>query len=536
MVRRMLLLLVIASLPAYAGMPEAYKFIQQGQYQAAIDTLADDNTPDGLKVRGNCYKALHEWGKAAECYAQITPQTKDTRLWIADCRLAEGNPGPMQELLKEFPDDPLLRLTAGRRYQWMLRFEDAARELKGVEGSEASQRYILCSLSAMRFDDALQYLPIYVKKYPEGIPTVVSGNLYRWKFKVPEVVKVVEDAQDGTKLLKVALADCYVAVHEWSKCLKLLQTIPEDQRDASWFECLAKCYWGQERNKEAVEALQQAINLESTLARQKTLLFYYRDSGNYTAMLEQTKTLVKLWPQYSDEWLLNQGWAYLDLGKYAEAIPIFEDVIANHGNQRWVVRGAWVSLGECLYKLGQGDKVAGKLKDYYEWSDLKIEYLLMQAQIAFHGPRDIDACLSKLDEIIVVYQSDPLARDARAFKMMVLEGDERWEEAAKIQESMANALPVWSTWSRAEMAQRSADSYFQAKKYKDAVAIYRGILGMDISDDIRADITLQVALCQKEQGYVQSAKAYLTTLIRRFPESSAATKSKDLLRLWKEGL
>jgi tetratricopeptide (TPR) repeat protein len=535
----------------------AKALISQGKQIEAIPILdkivASDPTsaPDALLMIGTCYKAQKDWPQAIKYFEKAVAGTetsnirKDIRVQIMDCHLANGAAGEafvcLDKLEADYPDDvPRFHYVIGRRYQWMHQYAEAADELKlalqphktppsDPDITDAAYRYICCSLSAMQFDNALAYLPTFVNLYPERIPDIITKDLYRWKFKVTEVVETVDKASRGTspstvsgQKLRVALASCYISTQDWTKALATIKEVTGDSKH----ELLARCYWGQNETDKAVAELKEAIKMTGSNDLKRLLMEYYRGSGDWGNMLTQTDVLLKDWPEMSHEWLLNKGWALLDADKFDQAVPVFSEAIERYPDQRWVIRGAQVSLGECLYRLGKGQEALTGLKSYYDARpELANEYIMLYAQIMYHGARNYDESLECLDKLT----GTPFAYDAAQFRATVLDGAGRSGEAADAKKRLSDAIPVWSTWTKVPAMTRVAESYFAAGQYPKAIHQYKAILDYEkLPDDLRASAMYKIALCYKEQNRQTLAMGYLNRVISDYPKTQAGIDAKNL--------
>lgn len=241
-----------------SALDNAKALISQGKYAEAIPILdkiasSDPAAPQALKMMGECHKAQKNWLQATKCFEKVLTypeaplQTKDARIQLMDCYLADNETSRgyacLDKLVADYPDDAArFHYVVGRRYQWMHQYAEAAKELREAvklpttdpDAKDAAKRYICCCLSAMDFDGALAYLPTFVSNYPDSVPDIVSKELYRWKFKIPQVIDIVEKASTGDEKnaneLKIGLADCYLATNNWDKGLMVLKSIPDSKR------------------------------------------------------------------------------------------------------------------------------------------------------------------------------------------------------------------------------------------------------------------------------------------------------------------
>jgi tetratricopeptide (TPR) repeat protein len=534
------------------------------EYAQALATLKamDDpaSDPEVLQLMGDCYKGLKDWPQAIKCFEQILTckdspfRVQDVKSWIMDCYLANNEPykalNTLEKLAAEYPDDaPKFYWLVGRRYQWMGQYAEGAKYFKQALkmpktdplAKDAARRFICCSLSAMDWDGALTYLPTFVSDFPDSAPEILSAELDRWKFKtlpaIQVVEKVVAETRGEDKLkLKIGLADCYAAVREWDKARSLLNSVPKSsqQRSAEWHAAMAKCCWGQDKTKEAMTELKEAIKLEGRPEWKKLLMVYYRDSGDNENMLAQAVLLEKELPEETSEWLINQGWAYLDMKQYDKAVPIFRDCISRFPDQRWIIRGAQVSLAECLYRLGKGEQALADLKDYYKARpELQCEYLLLYGQVMYHGARDYAASIAALKKLLADCAGDPLAADARQFLVRVLQTAGRSEEAAEVLRSSSADIPVWRSWDQAELLRSTADMYFRAKDYGRAADTYRELVqAKSGSQEAQAAAIYRLAVCEHEMGNLDSALGHLRRVIAEFPNTSTARQASGSLYVW----
>ena len=555
--------LLVCTTIVRADTKQATDLIKVGDYAGAIAVLRGTNDPQSLQMLGNCYKATKEWYKAIDCFEKLVAapppnvSAKDINAWIMDCHLANNNPSGaynlLDKLIKEYPDSaPQFHYILGRRYMWNHQYAEAVSELrqaiemrKGDPNAwDAAKDYILCCLTAMDFDSALAFLPTLAKEYPDKIPDVVGSQLYRWKFKIPKALEILQGVIDETggstnNELKMGLADCYVAVQNCEKARSILQSMPESYQDSSarWHTSMGKSYWSEYKQDEAVKELKRAIEISNDNNLKRLLMDWYRGKGDWANMLTQTQVLLKDWPENTSEWLLNEGWAYLDLGEYDKAIPIFKGLITRYPDQRWVVRGAIVSLSECLYKSGKKEEALSTVSDYYKDKPaLQSEFLLMYAQALFHGPKDYVQSESYLRKLMAQYVGDPMAYQGKQFLVKVLEVSGKYGEAADIRKGTASAMPVWSPWAKVDLLTRAASDYYEAGKYKEASEVYEELINMDksvLSRNARAECMYQLAQCQLKRGLSRLAESYLGRIISDYPDTPTAETAKQLKQLMK---
>lgn len=474
-----------------------------------------------------------------------------------DCQLADNNPGNALNLLDKLVADYPARAgrfyhVAGRRYQWMHQYGDAAKALRQAvdklkpndpDAKDAAQRYICCALSAMDFNAALDYLPTYAKRYPDGISAVFSSQIYRWKFKIPDAIKAIQKALDempaaSTRAyeLTIALADCYTATENWDKAAFCLASLPKSYQDtsASWNAIQAKCLWGRDEDQKAVESLNRAISLGGGNDLKRLLMEYYRGIADWEDMLRQAQLLQKDWPENTGEWRLNEGWAYLDMGQYEKAVPVFQDAIKRFPDQRWVVRGAQVSLAECLYRLGKKDEALDGLRDYYKSrSELRPEYLYLYGQVMYFAAKDYAEAEKYMRQVVREYPGDPMVYQAKQFLPLTLEMQGNWKDASDRLKAAADAVPAWSTWTKARDLKTAADGYFQGKLYKEAADTYEQAMKMQgISKDVKASLMYKLGLCEKELGHGQLAVTYLQRIVTDFPKTKVYDRARETLSVW----
>lgn len=246
---------------------EAEALILAGEHEAAVRLLTPIKEPESLRILGNCHKRMKNWSRAAACFEELLTYSafpeKDVKTWIMDCYFADGHYSGyrlLDELIETYPDDVgEFYYVVGRRHQWMHRYPAAVEYLgKAIEAlpirhpdaQDAAQRYILCALTSGDFDKALTYLPTYTKHYPEQMPNLIAGQMYRWRSKVLDAIHIIEETLDSMPAgaynrdaVKVGLAEFYVAIRDWGKASKLLASIPEPS--GNWYAVQAKCYRGQ---------------------------------------------------------------------------------------------------------------------------------------------------------------------------------------------------------------------------------------------------------------------------------------------------
>ena len=565
-----LILAVVAGTACFGGEPrqleQARGMWQARQYASGLAIakgISDlDSNPEALQVAAECYKGLKEWPEAIKRFEQILAckrlvfPPQDVKSWIMDCYLANGDPGKafnyLDKLVAEYPNDaPKFQFLLGRRYQWMQQYGEGAKQFKQALkmpktdplAKETATRFICCSLSAMDWDSALAYLPTFAADYPDSVPEILSGQFGRWKFKIPAAIQVIQkaasEARGDDKLkLKIGLADSYAATHDWDKAVSALNSVPKDfqQRSAQWYIVMAKCRRGQSNYQEAVAMLEQAMKLQGGPELKKTLMEYYRDVRDWPNMIATAQALEKELPGDLAEWRINQGWAYLDMKQYEKAAPMFKDLISQFPEQRWIIRGAQVSLAECLYRLGKGDQALADLKEYYKARpDLQVEYELMYAQVMYYGAQDYEKSSAALDKILDDYPGDPLAKDARDFQVRVFASAGRLGDAASVLQSAAADTPAWNTWARKEQLSQAADAYFRAKDYRQAAELY-DVLAKDkvSSKDNRAGAMYRLGVCEHELGHVDAALRCLRKVISEFPGTPAASQASGSIYMWTE--
>lgn len=557
------------TVPPPTPLDAAKALFDQGKYAEAIPILdkiasSDPAAPQALKMMGECYKAQRNWPQATKyfekalTYPDASLQTKDIRIQLMDCYLADNGASRgfacLDRLVADYPDDAArFHYVVGRRYQWMHQYAEAAKELREAvklpttdpDAKDAAKRYICCCLSAMDFDGALAYLPTFVSDYPDSIPEVVSKELYRWKFKIPKVVEIIEKAASGTDKdtteLKIGLADCYVATNNWDKGLATLNGIPTSRRCANWRVAMAKCYWGQNKKSRAVEELKQAIKNGSDLDSKKLLMEYYRGTGDRENMLAQAKLLEKEWPANAGEWLMNQGWALLEMDRCEDAVPVFREAISRYPDNRWVVRGSMVSLAECLYGLDKADEAMADLKAYYDkHPDLKSEYLFVSGQIQRYGPHDNQQSIAILNKLIAEHPTDPLANEASKFLVPGLEAAGQWGEATSILEAQLNGMPSWRDWDRIPVLQQLADCKFRSKEYAEAIDLYREVIASKYATkETYLTAMYRLGMCQQETGDLEEAKHTYRAVLKQYavPEVvRAKTMCALAICYWQTGL
>lgn len=553
------------TISAPSPLDTARALMGQGKYAEAIiilreADLSQSSPSQTLRMLGDCCKAQKNWEQAIEYFGKALPGSqdqateKDIRVQMMDCNLAAGNTGSafaaLDELAADYPNEaPRFHYVIGRRYQWNHEYGKAAKELSEAtklpptdpDAKDAAKRYICCCLSAMDFDGALAYLPTFVSNHPDSIPEVVSKELYRWKFKIPQVIEIVDKAiattgRDTTEM-RIGLADCYLATNNWDKGLSTLKAIPENKRSANWHVAMAKCYWGQERKTEAAEELKQAISMGSGVDSKELLMEYYRDMDEQGHMLAQAQLLEKEWPERTGEWLMNQGWACLNMERYEKAIPLFREAVSRYPDDRWVVRGSLVSLGECLYRLGKGQEALSSLDDYYERRpELKQEHLLIHAKVMWHGAVDSHATTIELKKLIADYPGHSIANEARQFLTKVLLTTGNWDEAVQWLEDQASGIPEWREWDKVAMNRRIAYACFMGKQYAKAANIYKRLMKTENSnEEDRADAMCHLGMCEYKMGHRQSGMVYLSHLIERYPNTPAAKDATGMLRIWAAG-
>lgn len=538
-----------------------------GDCDAALKVLTQITDPsvisEALSSAAVCYRVQKNWSEAIKCYERILTlpsaqlREKDVMSSIMDCHLAANNTSQayayLEKLSSQYPDDiPRFHYVLGRRFYWMHQYADAVKELRqGIkmpksdpEAKDACQKFINCSLSAMDWDGALAYLPTLVRDYPDSVPEVVGKQLDRWKFKIPQAIEIVEKASKeipgDTTGLRIGLADCYVSVRNWGKSAEVLDSVPADRRDRSpdWHAVMAKCRWGQNRRPEAITELKRAIELGGNVELKKLLMDYYRSEADWESMLAQAQLLEKDWPQNTAEWLMNQGWAYLDMKEYAKAVPKFREAITRFPDHRFVVRGSLVSLAECLYRLGKKDEALKTVNDYYaSRSELRAEYYLVYAQTMYYGARDYAQSEAYLRKLLSQYPHDPLVSSARRFLADVAETARDWGGASEALAQDAAAIPAWREWDKVGPMARLADSYFNDKKYGQAADTYKQLLKINhVLPEVRARVLYRLALSQHELGFEQSAVVYLQELIRSYPDEPPAREARGALLVWSGGV
>ena len=279
----------------------------------------------------------------------------------------------------------------------------------------------------------------------------------------------------------------------------------------------------------------------SDLDSKELLMEYCRGIGDLEKMLAEAKLLEKEWPERAGEWLMNQGWALLDMERCEEAVPIFREAISRYPDNRWVVRGCMVSLAECLYRLDKADEAAADLKAYYDkHPDLRSEYLFVSGQIQRYGPHDNGESIAILNKLIADYPSDSLAGEAKKFLVPGLESAGRWGEASKILEAQLNGMPSWREWDRVPIVQELADAHFGMKEYGKAVDLYKEVIASGYSAK-GAQLTAMYRLgkCQQEMGHVKEARNTYRNLLNqdRLSDDLRAKTMVDLgLCYWDTGL
>lgn len=538
---------------------QGIELAKKGNHDAAISILSkitdQAQAPQALLLMASCYKKQRNWSQVIECYQQLLEKypnsvapDKEVKIWIMDYYLADNNihmgSNYLEQLCAEYPEDAhRFHYIAGRRYQWVHKYADAVKELREAvklpntnsNVKDAAKRLICCYLSAGNFDGALEYLSTYIKQYPDQIPNIMIGQTSRWDSRMPDAIQVIEEtlhsmpaSSSNSDAVRIGLAEFYVAIQDWDKASNHLVSIPKPF--GNWYVLRAKCYHGEKEFDRAIETLKQAISLDNSIKLQRLLLEYYRDAGDWKSMLAQTQMLQKGWPDLMPEWRLNEGWAYLDMKEYVKAISVFRDIIKCYPGKRNVVRGAMISLGECLYKIDKGDEAMQELDKYYSSRpELNEEKKLVHAMILYHGPRD----LAEAEEILRGLAGTSMANPAKLGLLRVLGAQDKWKENAELRLNMLNAIPDWSPWAKAKALEEVADSYYMGRHYKEAVEVYKEILKLKIiPTGLRCQVMLQTARCQKELGYQLSAKNYLSRIITDYPETYNAKQAEELLQVW----
>ena len=129
-------------------------------------------------------------------------------------------------------------------------------------------------------------------------------------------------------------------------------------RDASeTFEELANRYPESKYSPESLYRAGEAVfNIATGLSHEEKVPIFQE-------AMEKYQTVIDTYPKsdYVDDSLYNSAWALIHLDRKEEALPIFEQIVADHANGRYGARSQF-TLGDYYY----GEKVYDKATENYE--------------------------------------------------------------------------------------------------------------------------------------------------------------------------
>lgn len=427
--------------------------------------------------------------------------------------------------------------------------EPAAQDAKG-----ALER---CYRASKQWDKAISLIESCIKEYPDNktLWQTRLGRCYKEMGDNTKAIAVFKNGLDSTtrtpqttQALTDFLWQCYSEKNDWAAAISYYQLLlikyPEDA--AEWCYQLGRCYWSAGKSVEAITELEKALELakgnpEAAKRIAPVLSIYYVSSGKFEKEEALFKKLDQEYPSCSAYWasyqatmLLHRGTSHLDKGEYAAAIPFYQKLLDRFARipECWdSVESAYIYVVFCLVGLGKTDEAAAFAKKLSEERpDMRVSVLATRGMVSF-AQKNYDDAYAAFRQLISDYPSNIHVHLAQSYIPATLNKAGRTDEAVDM--IRASLAAESSPEMKAAILFRIANVYYKAKKYRDAVKVYKEVRNLKGAPaEMKAEAAYRTGFCYYEIKSYNSARRCMENVIKLYPDSEWAKKARGMIYVW----
>ena len=227
-------------------------------------------------------------------------------------------------------------------------------------------------------------------------------------------------------------------------------------REASeTFEELVRRFPGSKYASESLYRAGEAVfNLAAGVAYEQKLVIFKEAMTKYESVLTRYPR-----SEYVDDALYNTAWALINLDRKEEALPIFEQIVAEHSDGRYGARSQF-TLGDYYY----GEKVYGKATDSYE------KFLAMFPEGKLESG---DKSLRRKATVLLGHLSEIDAYNMYAVGERFFDGED-FEEAIKVFKDVQDKYP--DSDQTVNAAVNIGAAYMALEDYRKAAAEFQKVV------------------------------------------------------------
>jgi TolA-binding protein len=441
-----------------------------------------------------------------------------------------------------------------------------------------------------KYQEAIDRLEEFTKQFPSNEKTTdaaywIAEALYQlgeYSAAREQYVKVVqaeprhekfEDALYGLAWSSYNLNEFARAANEFER---LLAVAPNGKLAFDARLRAADCYFAQKDFGRSAKAYEKVIALYPENG-QADYAYYqlaqsYSKAGNSTKALEAFRRLISAFPSsdLADDAQFGIAWTYFTQKEYAASITEFQKLISTYPKSEFVTR-AYYSIGDADYNLQHydwalasyrqiltkfpssplvGDAITGiqyclEAQGKHEESLKVIDEFVRShpnakasEQVAFKktellfGQKKYAEAIAECRSFIDRYPKSNLVPDAYFWmgKSSILLG--QTDNALQALNHVANAYP--SSQAAENALLEIGNLYLSEKNFAEAVSTYERIETNFKNGDVAIQAAYQEGVAYELGGKTEQARAQFDTLMKKYPESIFAGRSKvHLARIYR---